>query len=63
MDGIVWPRMGNAMDSASLLTCLIGPLWHACSGPSVMPAGSPLSCLLGPLWHARSAPSVIPAGC
>ena len=53
MGGIVWSRMGNALDSASLLACLLWPFCHARWVPSVMPARSPLACPLGPLCHSR----------
>ena len=60
MDGIVCPRMGNAMDSASLLACLLWPLWHTRPVPSVMPALAPLSYPLGSLWHSRRPPLSFP---
>ena len=51
MGRIVCPRMGNAMDSASLLACLLWPLWHARSVPSVMPARPLPSFPLAPFCH------------
>ena len=61
MGRIVCPRMGNAMDSASLfgmpalapLACPLGPLCHACSAPSVVPAGALLSFPLALFCHSR----------
>ena len=50
--GIVWPRMREALDSASLLACPLWPLCHARRTPLALPpvpSGTPAR----PLCHSR----------
>ena len=52
MGGIVWPRMREALDSASLLACLLWPLVMPVR-PLCHARQSLLSCPLAPLCHSR----------